>query len=110
MALVFDYKLNNELDLSVRRGDFVVDESTLQHQKMLLLAEKGEYKQNPLTGVGMVNYINNDANIVEYRHAVQDEFEADGMTVLEMNVHDYENVDIEADYKESDEPIQSNRS
>jgi hypothetical protein len=110
MAKVFDYMLNDDLDLQISRGGFVVGESTLQHQKNLLLAVHGEYKQNPLIGVGMINFLDTDSDIQEFKQAVQNEFENDGMTILSMEVQDFTRANIEADYKESDETIQSNRS
>lgn len=45
-------------ELRIEGGDLVMGESTDQHVAHLLLAQKGEYKQSPLTGIGILNYLN----------------------------------------------------
>lgn len=47
-------------DLKVANGDFVVEESTIAHMKSLLRINKGELKEYPTRGVGVVNYLDDD--------------------------------------------------
>jgi len=99
---VFDYIEDEDGDLEIGSdGDFVVDESTLQHQKDLLIAHKGEYKQNPTVGVGISDFLLGDSSEAEFKKAVQREFEEDGMEVREIRVGDFTSVDIDAEYTTS---------
>ena len=79
-----DYLRDNDGDLLVVNGDFVRGESTAEHQRSLLLDNKGEYKQNPTACVGVLNYIDDDTNALP-REIVK-EFMADGMEVSNLKV------------------------
>lgn len=48
---------DNNGDLSILNGDLEVGFSDEQHQADLLVAFKGEYKQYPLMGIGIENYL-----------------------------------------------------
>jgi hypothetical protein len=59
----YDHILTNEGDLAVKNGDLLVDESTGQHQGILILAEKGTIRQFGDAGVGASSYLlGNDKN------------------------------------------------
>ena len=61
-------------------GDFVMGESTVQHQRRLLKAQQGEYKQNPLVGVGVDNSLD-DEDPDDLIREVRKQYVQDGMTV-----------------------------
>lgn len=69
------------MDLTIVDGDFDWGESTLEHQRDILLAHKGSFRQEPLVGVGITTELLNDASEDEFRRAVQDQMELDGMKV-----------------------------
>lgn len=75
-----DYLLDSDNDLRIENGDFVIDDSDLQHQQCLLLAEKGAYKQFPTTGVAMMAFLKDD-NEADMLREVRLQFTQDGMTV-----------------------------
>ncbi len=77
---MIDIGLDENEDLEFKDGDFVAEESTYQHQRQLLLNNKGEFKQNPDICVGLDNYIDDEGakNIIG---AIVDEFTKDGMDV-----------------------------
>ena len=39
-----DFLLDNDNDVIIKNGDFVIGDATLQHQNHILLAQKGEFK------------------------------------------------------------------
>lgn len=92
-----DIMLDESGDLLIKNGDFVVGESTNQHKAHLLLAMKGEYRQYADVGVGIGNYINDDA-LEDMPAAIQREWEDDGMTVTRLKVYADGKIDEEAAY------------
>lgn len=97
MAEVFDIMIDDEFDLLVESGDFVTDESTIQHHKCLLVANKGNYLQNPGVGVGLFENINNDENTDSIKKEIQRVFEADGMTIVSITIKD-DDITVKANY------------
>lgn len=65
-------------------GDFVIGESTRQHQALLLLIEKGELRQHTLSGVGIRTQLL-DENPAAVRAEIKRQFELDGMKVLQVS-------------------------
>lgn len=66
--------------LQIDNGDLMVDDSDLQNQELLLLCAKGEFKQHPSVGVGVMNYLEND-NPTELLEEIRRQFRGDGMKV-----------------------------
>jgi len=88
--------LLQDYDLLIENGDLVVGESTHQHQDLLLLADKGEFKQFPTVGVGILRYLETyDTN--DLAREIRTEFNRDGMTVSEIKF-DGSKIDIKANY------------
>ena len=54
---MLDYKQTDKGDLDLSTGDLVVTESTYQHQRDLLLSDKGHIRDKAEAGVGAVNYL-----------------------------------------------------
>jgi len=96
---IFDYKRDDAGDLVIENGDFVKTESTEQHQKCLILACKGEYKEHPTIGVGLINYILTDGSKTAFKSAVTKEFERDGMKILAFDLQDWDNLKMQAEYR-----------
>lgn len=78
---MIDYLMTGNDDLLIANGDFVKGDSDKQHQRSLLLAEKGDYKQAPIATVGLASYINDDAETAELLREIRLRFSDDGMTV-----------------------------
>jgi len=88
--------LLQDYDLLIENGDIAVGESTRQHQDLLLLADKGEFKQFPTVGVGILRYLEtHDTN--DLAREIRTEFNRDGMTIDEIKF-DGSNIDIKANY------------
>lgn len=94
-----DFLLDDNGDLKIENEDFVLGNSDVQHQELLLLMDKGELKENPTKTVGLIQYINeseNDKLVFETRAV----FEVDGMTVNSI-AFDEQNQELnyDANYK-----------
>jgi len=77
---MIDIGLDNSEDLEISGGDFLSVESTPQHQRQLILNNKGDFKQNPTICVGAFDYLD-DENFQELTRAISIEFARDGMDV-----------------------------
>lgn len=65
-------------DVAIVNGDFFMTESTREHQRQLLLNEKGDFKENPTVCVGAFSYLMNDS-MEELAAEVSRQFARDGM-------------------------------
>ena len=70
-------------DLACKNGDFIVGESSFQHQADLLEAAEGEYKQAPTTGVGINGFLNDEAP-GEMIRKIRMQFDRDGLNIVEI--------------------------
>lgn len=84
-------------ELLIVNGDFVRGESTRQHQKNLLLANKGAYKQSPEIGVGLIDFLNDD-DPGEMMREIRLQFAADGMIVESLGFGSDGKLQINASY------------
>lgn len=87
----------NDGDFLLEGQDLVIGESTTQHQQQLLLTYPGEWKQNPLTGVGLTDWLNDERSrdlVTEIRR----QFKSDGMTVAEIG-YEQGKLKIDAEYE-----------
>lgn len=93
---VYDIMMDEE-ELQITNGDFVIGESTAQHQKHLLIAEPGNYRIYPEIGVGIAADILNDQK-GDLRMRIQKEFENDGMAIDYLDIKNG-NININGGYK-----------
>ncbi len=83
--MIRDIQHTEEGDIDLTRGDIFYAESTRQHQKDLLLADKGHYKEFPDMGVGAHNFLNDNGPENLYR-SIRREFTKDGMKVKKVSM------------------------
>lgn len=93
-----DYKQNSAGDLDFSSGDLVITESTGQHQRDLILADKGHLRNAPQAGVGTVDYLQDNASD-DYLRRVRMEFTADGMNVKKIESGPTGTLLIDAEYE-----------
>lgn len=75
-----DFLLDTDKDIKTSGGDLVIGRSDEQHQELLLITNKGEWKEKPTMAVGLHGFLkDDDANgaLAE----IKSEFERDGMEV-----------------------------
>lgn len=82
---MIDIGLDSGYDLVFEAGDFLTTESTAQHQRQLILNNKGDFKQNPTICVGVFDYLD-DEQFQELIRSVSIEFTRDGMDVLSVQL------------------------
>ncbi|NDC42216.1 MAG: hypothetical protein EBZ77_11825 [Chitinophagia bacterium] len=75
-----DIILDISNDLELASGDWLSMPATAQHQRLLLLCNKGDFKQHPTIGVGVFTYFD-DEQFQQLIRAVSIEFTRDGMQV-----------------------------
>lgn len=98
MAEVSDILINNDGSFVMAGGDFVIGESTKQHQRHLLLAEKGSLITDELAGVGIAGELLNDADGGDLKRSIQIEFERDGMVISELAITEDGELEVAANY------------
>lgn len=88
-------------DLIFLNGDIKIDESDTQHVEHILIADKGQFRQFPLIGVGIARYYNGSINKQELKQSVKLQLESDGYNVRQIVVDttDKLKIDIDADRK-----------
>jgi hypothetical protein len=97
--MVTDITQTQDGDIELSSGDLIYSESIGQHQRDILLADKGHYKEYPASGVGSVNFIN-DTEPENFLRAVRKECAKDGMRVKNIQISNG-NLTIEAEYENS---------
>lgn len=75
-----DFIIEDTGDLAISKGDFEIGQTDKQHQKHILLANKGEYKEYPELGVGIVQMLNDD-NYTGILIEAKNNLEYDGMEI-----------------------------
>ena len=87
-------------DLQIENGDFKVDESSQQSIEHLLLSHKGAYKEHPLLGVGIVEYLkgNTTINRLRLEAEIEKQLAHDGFNVKIIDVSDIQNIVIDGNY------------
>jgi hypothetical protein len=78
-------------------GDFVLEESTSQHQRQLLLNAKGDFKENPTICVNAFNYLDGE-DFAGLMRAIAVEFSKDGMDVDNVGVDANGEVKVSGKY------------
>jgi len=92
-----DLLLDENGDLSFSDGDFVIGFSDEQHQQHILIANKGEYKEFPEIGVGLIGMLGDDDYtpiLIEAKKNLQ----YDGMTVRNIKFENDGNLTIYGEY------------
>jgi hypothetical protein len=92
-----DFAVDDNNDLLISNGDFVLKECTEKHQTDLLLDEKGGYKLNPTICVGAFTYLD-DENIQSIARAASIEFTRDGMQVNSIALQQNGILNMDANY------------
>ena len=77
---MLDFKqIDSDGDIDLTSGDIQLVDPTRQHQRDIIMTSKGELKCNPLTGVGVESYFN-DESPEDLMREIRKECIKDGMT------------------------------
>ena len=93
-----DILLDETFDLQIAQDDFVIGDATHQNQGLILLANKGEFRQFPYVGVGLRYYVEDD-KLGNLKPDLTKQLTLDGMTVNNVSVFTDGRVEIDASYE-----------
>jgi hypothetical protein len=80
-----DILLDEDNDLKIVNGDFVIGPSDMQHVEHILVAHPGEYKEHPQVGIGIERYLKSTGQQQNLKREIRIQLAFDG----------YQNPDIE---------------
>lgn len=92
-----DILLDINYDLQIENGDLVTGNSDEQHQQLLLVCNKGDFKENPTICVGVERWLKDEDDVSGLLGEIKSEFEKDGMKVNSVLLTDGK-LDIDASY------------
>jgi hypothetical protein len=92
-----DIRQTYDGDIDLSGGDLHYVESTVAHQRDLILTGMGEMKHSPTSGVGIVDFINDEAPEAMLR-TVRRKFIQDGMTVNSVKKNSSGQLEVDAYY------------
>lgn len=95
-----DFKLDNNKDLTFKNGDFNVDDTDQQNIELILLSHKGSFKEFPILGVGITDYLKSPEIITRLRleNEISNQLEYDNFKIKEVDVNNLENIVIDGNY------------
>jgi hypothetical protein len=74
----------------------VIGDVTAQNQAAILVAHKGEFKEHPMTGVGLNDIINDD-NAMFWENEIAEQLNSDGQRIARLSL-DEKGLILEAGY------------
>ena len=83
---VSDIILDDNYDLVIENGDFKVSDSDNQHIELLCITALGHWKQHPLIGVGITQYIASSGQSDALKRIINIQLSADGYLVNQVLV------------------------
>ena len=86
----------NYNNLVIENGDFKLTDPTQQNQRQIIVSQKGEWKQHPLTGVGIADWLKGEKQ-GGLKAEIKQQLKADGMTVNKIEVNN-QTLSIDASY------------
>ena len=88
---------NYSLMTDATAHDLVVGDVTLQNQALILVSQKGEWKEHPMVGCGIED-ITNDEDSDQWRRDIREQLVRDGMRVRSVKING-EHIEIDAEYE-----------
>jgi hypothetical protein len=93
-----DILLDENMDLLIRDGDFVIGDCLNQQINCLLQAVPGAYKQSITTGVGIDSFILDTASD-ELNRTIRQQFKKDKLSVKSISITN-EKINLVAEHEE----------
>lgn len=94
-----DIMLDDDKDLLIEGGDFVIDLADEQHIELILLSNKGQWRNSPLTGVGIFQFIGAPFTLKEsdsLKQKIMLQLELDGYRKREIEIKSFSEIKIDA--------------
>ena len=95
-----DFKLNDDMDLEIKDGDFMTGDTDQQNIELILLSHKGSFKEYPILGVGITDYLKSPEIMSRLRleNEISNQLEYDNFFIKDVDVNDLENIHIDGNY------------
>jgi hypothetical protein len=94
-----DIILDDNMDLAIVNGDFVVDDAEQQVQELILIATQGSFRESPITGIGIVRYLKSGFTLDkldELRQQIILQLQYDGYTTVNTQINSFTDIEIDA--------------
>lgn len=91
-----DILLNDQYEVQTANGDFKTGDSDNQHIALILATHAGEWKQFPITGVGLDD-VANDERLNFWENKIATQLKADGLVVSRVKLTT-DSLDVQAKY------------
>jgi hypothetical protein len=88
--------LFDDNDVIVKDGDFFISDSDQQHIKHILIADKGQFRQWPLIGVGIRRQSNGSTNKQDLKQLIRVQLRSDNFTVKKLEISGTMDITIDA--------------
>jgi|ERR1035437_20464 hypothetical protein len=86
ITYVQDIDLDDNFDLTIVNGDFLITESDQNHVISIINSYTGAWKEYPLVGVGLIQYLAGSVNSDVVKRAIQTQLITDGYNVQDIKV------------------------
>ncbi|HHN48601.1 MAG TPA: hypothetical protein ENN08_06705 [Bacteroidales bacterium] len=98
MSRIIDILLDEDQDAMIDdvAGDFTLGDATGQSMQMLIISQKGEWKQHPYVGVGIADYMKEEKGS-GLKAEIKRQLKADGMTLRSVIVNKGQ-INVDASY------------
>jgi hypothetical protein len=80
-----DFLLDMDGDLLINDGDITIGYSDDQQKNILLVSDKGSFKEFPGVGVGLQNFLESEDNGGDLMAEMRRQFVADGITIQRLS-------------------------
>lgn len=80
-----DIVLDDQNDILIENGDFIIGDTDNQNQKLIVIANKGEFKEFPEVGVGIQNMLSDD-DPTDVLIEIKRQLEYDGMQIDDVSL------------------------
>lgn len=91
-----DFKLDENKDLQIVRGDFALEDSDQTHIEHILISNKGYWFEHPLLGVGIIDEIKGSRTRQELKQNIRRQLVFDNFSVKKISISDFNEIDINA--------------
>lgn len=94
-----DILLDDNMDLLISNGDFVIDDSEEQVQELILVANQGSFRESPLTGIGIIKFVKSRFTVDQIdalRQKIRLQLQYDGYDTVKTQINSFTDIEITA--------------
>jgi len=90
-----DIKLDEDFDLDISSGDIDFRDTTQEDVELVMLSQKGDWKEFPTMGFGITKYMNSVADADKFKRDLKVELENAGFENPEIDLSEgFENLKV----------------